>query len=219
MEDEFVAAGLSPGKVCLIPNGVDTEFFRSGGSDILKRRGLVFAGRLDRQKGLAYLIEALALLAPRRLELTLRLFGGGPEEESLRSQAESLGVGDKVIFEGIREPGDVKDALERAAAVVQPSIAEGLSCSVLEAMAMECPIVTTDIPANRQLIVNGETGLLVPPREVQPLSDAVARVLDDPDGAMRMGREARRRVEEKYSMDAVATLYADLFRRVAAEAV
>jgi glycosyltransferase involved in cell wall biosynthesis len=219
MEDEFVAAGLPPEKVRLIPNGVDTKFFSPEGTGPSKRRGLVFAGRFDRQKGLPSLIEALALLSPRRPELTLRLFGGGPEEESLRSLAEDLGVAKKVIFKGIRESVDVKKALGEAAAAVQPSIAEGLSCSLLEAMSMECPVVTTDIPANRQLIAHGKTGLLVPPGEVQPLAAAIDGLLDDPEEAMRMGREARRKVEEEYSVEVMATRYADLFRRVTAEAV
>jgi glycosyltransferase involved in cell wall biosynthesis len=214
MEQEMVRAGLSRGKIRIIPNGVDTELFAPAAAEGAPRRGIVYVGRLSPEKGVTHLLGAFALLAADRPGLVLRLYGEGPEEASLRKKAESLGLKGRVEFAGAVGAMEVREALGTAEVVVQPSLVEGISCALLEAMAMECAVVTTDIPANRSVMRDGEEGLLVPTADPAALAEGAGRLLDDREAAARLGKAARRRARERFSMESVARRYGDLFREI-----
>lgn len=176
-------------------------------------------GRLAAGKGLEALLEALPEILRRQPRARLLLAGDGPIRAELEALMRGSGLEGSVRMPGFRE--DVGDLLAAADLVAAPSLREGLSISVLEAMAMGKPIVATTIGSNRELIDDGASGLLVPPDDVAALGDAVASLLGDAERAARFGEAARARFEagftERVMKDAVWSLYEQLLgeRRLA----
>lgn len=157
--------------------------------------------RLAQQKGCVFLIQALPLLEemlPER-KFILMLAGDGPQKEQLRKLCLSLEVTDKVWFLGFRR--DIPDLLSAIDIFVSPSLWEGLSISLLEAMAAAKPIVTTSILPNAELIEHEVTGLLVPPKSPEQIAQAIARFVQEPVLARRCGAAARQRVLEHYTIE------------------
>jgi glycosyltransferase involved in cell wall biosynthesis len=158
-------------------------------------------GRLAAQKDNASLIRALvplrSLLGPR--PFTLCLVGDGPERAGLERLRDELGLGDAVRFLGFRR--DIPELLGAFDVFASPSLWEGLSISILEAMAAARPIVTTDILANAELIQHERTGLAVPTRRPEAIAAAIARFADDPALARACAEAARRRVHAEYSIE------------------
>ncbi|UCC77924.1 MAG: glycosyltransferase family 4 protein [Anaerolineales bacterium] len=164
------------------------------------------AGRLARQKGLEYLIQAVPLLLPH-LDSGLRILlaGEGPLRAALEEQARHLGVQAQLEFLGFRR--DIGDLLAVSEAVVLPSLWEGLSISVLEAMAAEKPIVTTSLESNQELLRHGETGLLVPPKQPHPLAQAILMLADDPKLRSRLGTAAGQVFRTHFTEDRMVDEY------------
>jgi glycosyltransferase involved in cell wall biosynthesis len=208
MGAQMAAAGLAPERVHVIPNGVDTGFFRpaAGGPDAPP--ALLYLGRLIPYKGLPDLGAAFAELAAGRRDLVLQVCGDGPERAALAAQLGGLGLADRVRFAGW--VGDPRPALAAAAAVVLPTLGEGMSNVLLEALACGRPVVTTDLPANRAVVEEGVSGLLVRPGDPPALAAAIRRVLDEPGLAGRLGDGARRRAVEHFSLAAACGRYRDL---------
>ena len=118
----------------------------------------VSVGRLDEQKGYTYLLEAAAVLMKREPDFRLSIVGDGPLRQSLEQQAASLGLNDTVRFEG--QSAEVSRYLHRAHVFVLSSLWEGLPYTIIEAMASGLPVVTTDVGGCRELVIDGETGLV-----------------------------------------------------------
>lgn len=173
---------------------------------------LAIIGRLVEQKGHRYLFEALRQL-DGKYNVQLLVVGDGPLLGNLRSTVGAGLAPARIIFLGLRK--DVPDILALTDILVMPSLREGLSIVALEAMAQGVPIVATMVGGNPELIVNGETGLLVPPQDVQELKKALTEMLEDKETRTRMGANARRRVEEKFSLramvEATERLYVSLW--------
>ena len=176
---------------------------------------VLFAGRLDAQKGLPVLIEAWRHVVDRYGEARLVLLGEGPQRAVLEALARRLDLTGSVTFAGVVR--DVPERLARARAFVLPSTAEGMSSALMEAMAAGRAVVATRISGTSELIADGAHGLLVEVGDVAGLAAALERVLADPDLADRLGRQARQRVRRHYAVarlaDAHLALYRDLLRR------
>jgi glycosyltransferase involved in cell wall biosynthesis len=226
----FVAAeeGCPPGKMVLIPNGVRQEALApSADRGRAKRRELGLpedapvvgaVSRLAWKKGIRHLVDA----APRLLEAVpdarIVVAGAGPLRGELEAAATALGVADRVRFLGSRS-----DTIELMAALdvfVLPSVVEGMSNALIEAMAVGRPVVATDVGGNPEVLVDGETGFLVPPGDPLQLTAAIVKLLESPEMAVEMGAAGRRRVLEHYQVDTMArrieALYDDLLGREAA---
>ena len=146
-------------------------------------------GRLAEQKGLTYLIEALALVTSRSdLAITCMVAGEGPLKGALQEQARQLGLQEQMVFLSFRT--DVGDLLGISDIIVLPSLYEGLSISLLEAMAAEKAIVTTTIGSNLEVLRHGETGLLVPPKQPDLLAQAILALAKDSHLRRRLGAAA-----------------------------
>jgi glycosyltransferase involved in cell wall biosynthesis len=211
----------SPEKVVTIHNGISRARLAVSRSaaDVRREFGLaaddlVIAsiGRLAPGKGLEDLVVALPEIRRSQPRARLLLAGDGPLRPELEAQVRGSGLEGFVHLPGFRE--DVGDLLMAADLVAAPSLREGLSISVLEAMAMGRPIVATTIGSNRELIEDGVSGLLIPPDDAPALAAAVSSLLGDPDRAARFGNAARDRFEagftERAMKDAVWNLYATL---------
>jgi glycosyltransferase involved in cell wall biosynthesis len=166
---------------------------------------LLEVARLCEVKGQRELIQALPRLERQDAVVLLAgedLEAGGAFRAGLEREAESLGVGDRVRFLGYR--ADVPALLEAADALVLPSWVEGLPLGVLDAMARGKPVVAAAVGGTPEVVADGETGLLVPPRDGDALVRALDELLRDPERARRLGEAGRRRALEEFSADAAA---------------
>lgn len=219
--DELLAHGYDARRIVRIPNAVDVGRFRPGGKRDAQRARLgldgptvIFVGRLDPQKGLTCLLEAWRQLLAKRADAILLILGTGHQEAALRAEADSLRLGSRVAFLG--QQADVRPYLGAADALALPSIAEGMSNVLLEAMATALPCVATRVGGSVDVIAHGRNGLLVDPADPCQLAEALLYVLDDSGLAGRLGAAARATVEERYSLDRVADRYVALYRELVA---
>nr|WP_246197972.1 glycosyltransferase family 4 protein [Solidesulfovibrio aerotolerans] len=211
------SAGATP--IAMIPNGVDTARFApapgpvgapqdgpAAGSGPMQ---LLFVGRVVQQKGLDVLLNALALLPPG-LDYRLTLVGDGPLRPALVEQAARLGLAGRVRFAGWASREDMPAVLRAADVFVFPSRDEGMPNAVLEAMASGLPVAATRISGNEELVLDGQTGFLVPPNDANALAVVLARLLGDRALGRRLGAAGRERVVGEYSWHSVAQRYAAL---------
>jgi glycosyltransferase involved in cell wall biosynthesis len=168
--------------------------------------------RLEDQKGHRHLIDALAIMAPRRPDLVTLLAGSGWLESSLRAQCAAVGRTDRVRFLGYRR--DVAELLEAADIVVLPSLYEGLPLAAIEALAAGRPMVATEVDGTPEVVIHEQTGLLVPPANPTALAAAIERLLDDPALASRLASDGRKFVHENFAVqrqiEQTAALYSEL---------
>jgi glycosyltransferase involved in cell wall biosynthesis len=189
--------------VQLIPHGVDLARFRPTPAPPAEVLTILAVGRLVPKKGFPVLIEAAArLLAPFRL----RIVGEGPERPEIEAAIAAHGLGDRVELAGPRTHDDLPAEFATAHIVVVPSITDatgdrdGLPNVVLEAMSSGRPVVASDVGAVASAVVDGRTGVLVPPGDAEALAGALEFLADQPDVRERLGREARARVEADYEL-------------------
>ncbi|MDZ7334589.1 MAG: glycosyltransferase family 4 protein [candidate division KSB1 bacterium] len=157
-----------------------------------------FVGRLWEQKAPDVFISAIPFILKKISNVIFLIVGDGHLRASLEAMAEKLGIRDHLYFLGWRT--DVPEILKILDVFVQTSLWEGLSLSILEAMAAAKPVIATDIKGNNELVLNGVTGFLVPPNSPECVADCVIKLLEDKKLAERMGTLARKRVEEKFDI-------------------
>jgi sugar transferase (PEP-CTERM/EpsH1 system associated) len=206
-----------PEKVQCLPNGVDLSRFAPRGARERIRREfglgadeLVIGsvGRHDPVKDYRSLLLAFAAF-PDISRLRLLLCGDGPQNLELRELARDLGVAERVLFTGFRD--DIPDVLTSFDLFVLPSVTEGMSNAILEAMASGLPCVATRVGGNGELVSHGVNGLLVPPASPEKLHDAVRYLVEDRDARLRMGRAGRTRAETRFSLQGMVARYEDLY--------
>ncbi|MGA2027718.1 MAG: glycosyltransferase [Syntrophobacteraceae bacterium] len=209
---------VNPDKVFTIINGIDVDSFlgTQPNRDLATKLGLsagnkviLTVARLTPGKGHEYLIEAMGRLVKRYPTIRLLLAGDGDLREQLKVKCSSLGVSDHVHFLGNRP--DVRDLLALADIFVFPSLGEGTSLALLEAMAAEKPIVATDIAGNRSVLLSPKCGVLVPAADGQALAEAISDLLEHPEAASEYGqiagRVARDRFDVRQSIARLETLW------------
>jgi len=213
--------GLPADRVEVLPKGIDVAAVDAIAPCGLRRelglsaeaRIVCTVGRLVPDKGQVYLVRALA--AAGRPDVHLVMVGGGPEEQRLRDEATACGVAERVHLLGPRS--DAVAVMKSAVLFCLPSLEEGRPITLLEAMASRLPIVATDVGSVATLVRTGETGVLLEPVQtwqpgvspdpgrvaagVAALAAAMARLLDDPAEARRLGAGARRLIEESMSVE------------------
>lgn len=213
--------GVNPEQTHCLPNGVDCDYFRPWtGADRGAQRqayGLppqqyLFgcAARMVAVKRHRDLIDGFAKVARQHPQASLVLIGQGPLEAELQAQVARHGLQDRLIFHG--EEPDMAKLLPLLDAFVLTSSTEGLSNAILEAMACGLPTIATAVGGNVELVEAGLTGFLVPPRAPDQISLAMAELLNRPDLAASMGRHARSRAVEQFSLPGMITGYASLYR-------
>jgi len=202
--------GYPERKTITVLNGVNLAYYGSPsldqshpmtGSGIAKCSDpmILCIGNLWRQKRVDILLDALALVAKGNLPWRCTIVGTGPLESDLRAQAASLGLGDVVQFVGRAE--DVRPYLSAADLFVLSSENEGLPLVLGEAMAYGIPCIATDVGGNKEIIVHGQTGLLVKAGVPEELADAIEHLLARPEERRRMGANAYQRVHEHFNIE------------------
>jgi glycosyltransferase involved in cell wall biosynthesis len=183
---------VSPDRIHLIPNGVDTQLFApdEGAAAVDEVPTILFIGRLSPQKNLPQLLEAVAHL---ETPVQLKLIGEGPLRHSLAAQAEQFGV--RVDFLGVVPHQELPAHLQRATLFVLPSLAEGHPKVLIEAMSCGRPCVASDSDGNRQLIQHGKTGLLFDIGNTDSLTKAISELITDRALAQAVGQAARQYIK------------------------
>ena len=220
IEEEVARVGVAPERLVHVPNGVDLAALSASAPLASEAVGLpagarplLFVGRLDAGKRVDVLLRALAFLRDAGSPAWLLIAGRGPDERDLASLADRLGLAERVRFLGQRD--DVPRLLKLAGALVLPSVAEGMSNALLEALATGTPVVATRIPAN-ELLVDDSSAWLVPVDDAEALSRALLAALSDAPEASRRAAEGVRRVAERFDIGPVAADYERLFRELCA---
>jgi glycosyltransferase involved in cell wall biosynthesis len=212
-----------PRQIVAIPNGIaDVRRNRQAGLAELRREMgaghgdlvILSMARLAPDKGLEYLIEAATTLSQARQRIQIVIAGDGTERGRLEQLASDLGVTQRVRFLGFRK--DVGDLLAASDLVVLPSLREGLSIALLEAMAAGKPIIATNIGSQREVASHADMARLVPTADARALSEAIVRLAGDEALMARLGRTARAVYQSRYTesrmLHSYQQLYLDLLR-------
>ena len=195
----------------IIPNGVDLESYKIPDRDWSHPR-LLSAGRIVHQKGLDLAMRALGEL--KAFDWEWSIAGDGPQMPVLQSRAKELGIADRVFFLGWQSRPQLMECYQQANVFLFPSRHEGMPNALLEAMASGLPVVASCVAGNEELVIDGETGYLVPSEDVEALQVALKRLLLDPALREQMGMASRERVEANYSWESTAQQYALLLEKV-----
>ncbi len=168
---------------------------------------LLFVGRLRLRKGVEVLLHAMAQLENHGGAPLLLLAGDGERLDSLRDLSDELGLTDRVDFLGRRDAAEIRELLADATALVVPSIYEGMPLVILEAMDSGTPVVASAVSGIPEVVLDGETGWLVPSERTTALAEALVAVATSPEEARKRGRAGRRRLDQHYRPEAAARVW------------
>lgn len=204
--------GLRADKVSRIWNGIDTDRFAFAGP--ANEAIAITISRLSREKDCGTLLRAVAIARDRVPDLRLRIVGDGDQSPTLRHQAARLGLGGRVEFLGDRN--DVPRLLAESGLYVSASLTEGISLTLLEALAVGLPVVATDVGGNREIVGDGAFGRLVAPRSPQRLADAIVDMCESRNRWAEWGGAGRGRVEWCFDVRRTIEQYQRLYSSLCA---
>jgi len=223
VEDHF---HLPSEKITIIPNAIDTsEYQRSINKETVKRsygvepheKLVLFIGRLVPQKGVEYLIKAVPLIVQHDSRVRFIITGDGWSKNHLENLAASTGHGDKIRFVGFVSNSELVELTMSADVLVVPSIYEPFGIVALEGMAAGVPVVAANVGGLTDIIEHDRTGVLVYPENPESIAWGVNKVLSDPGYAQWLIQNAKKKIREVYSWEAVAKktceVYEEAYRR------
>jgi glycosyltransferase involved in cell wall biosynthesis len=218
-------AGVAPERALLIPSAVDTHRYRA---DVAARERLIAAfglradvlavgvvAQLIERKRHSWLFALLPELVRQFPQLQVICFGRGPLEQRLRGELAQLGLSDRVTLAGFRS--DLPELLPGLDLLVHPAQREGLGLALLEAASAGVAVVACDVGGVPDVVVDGETGVLVPREDAAALRNAIARLLGAPDERRRLGAAARRQVERRFDLSKLVADHMALYTRLLGE--
>ncbi|HEC81217.1 MAG TPA: glycosyltransferase family 1 protein [Thermoplasmatales archaeon] len=199
---------LNPERVAVVGNGVDEKLFcpKQKISEDTKKY-VMFAGRIDREKGLFDLVESARYICSERSDVFFVIAGKGRDLDKLKQMVKKKGILNRFIFVGQVDRDQLVKLYQNATIFVFPSYHEGLPGAVLEAMSCGLPVVATDVRGNSDIIINEKNGILVPPRSPRKLADAIYKLLEHEDLRKNLGSNARKIVEKRYSWNVVSNRF------------
>lgn len=207
-------------KLSIIPCGIGKEFFETSDrnlledrNDHLKRKRILYVGRLHAYKGVRDLISALRFVRKTVPGASLEIIGDGPQRQELERTATRLGLSQAVSFRGSIQPADLLKAYEGATMLVLPSLRsrrEAFGIVILEAMAMGKPVIASDIPGPNSLIEHGRTGLLVPSSSPRRLAKAIIFLFQNEALVRSMGNRGRQKAIQ-FNWSVIAKRYESLY--------
>ena len=222
VRDWLVSLGVDEDHISIIPNGIAIDGPPIRMLDFPVRRELGIdrnaplisvVSRLNPGKGIEYFLQAVVTVAQRFPAARFLIVGASyfdpSYKPSLEKLAREMNLGRHVIFTG--ERNDVAKLLLETDLAVLPSLSEGLSNSLLEAMAAGLPVVATNVGGNPEIVENGKTGFLVPARDPEALSRAMIRILESPELAHRLGEAGYKRVAARFSLSSTVQKTEDLY--------
>jgi len=191
----------------VIYNGIDLQEFDAEANRGItiglpagsESRVICVVARLHSVKRLDVLLDAFRIISREMVNVNLWVVGVGPERDKLVRQAESLGIGSKVVFWGQKK--NIPAILSRVDVGVLSSYVEGLPNAIIEYMAAGLPVVATNVGGNSEVVIHGKTGLLVQKDDAESLADAILNVLNNPEMASHYGQAGRQRVTKFFSLE------------------
>ncbi len=219
VRETYERIGVPPGRISTVPNGVGAR--RPGPGRLAARRALgidpdqpvvMTVGRLVVMKGQRHLVDSVPDLLAAFPRLVVLIVGEGHLHAQLAEQAAALGVGGCVRLLGHR--ADARQLLDAADVFVLPSLHEGMPLVLLEAMEVRLPVVATRVIGSEEVIIDGETGLLVPARDATALGAALRALLADPALRARLGQLGHRRYLEMFTRQRMARSTLEVYSRV-----
>ncbi len=210
--------GFPSERVAVVYNGVDVRRFEDlpGRDAVRASLGVAhdatvvgLCARLSPEKNVPLLLEAVARLRSRHPDLVLLVAGDGPARAAIQARRDALGLGDTVRLLGFRD--DVPALVGAFDVYAVSSLTEGTSVTLLEAMYAGRPVVATRVGGNPEIVVDDETGLLVPSGDAGAFADALAALLADPARARRMGDAGRARVAARFTFQGMVDAYERLY--------
>jgi len=218
IHEEARRYGLDPAKAQIIRPAVDTAFFCPADPEVSRSSvprpfRIITTGNLIWRKGHEFALTAVAQLKARGVPVRFEIVGEGPERQRVSYTVRDLGVGDTVELPGHLGAEQIRDRLRRADAFFLSSVSEGISNSVLEAMACGLPVVTTDCGGMREAVDDRVEGIVVPPRESRAMADALEVLAGDAELRGRMGRAARARAVRDFDARGQLDCWEELCRR------
>ena len=203
--------GILAEKVVRIYNGIEVDHYLPRGENGSRAKirnefnidadALLIGsvGRLVWQKGFEHLIQAMPRVLNEFPQTKVLIVGEGPLRDDLEALAQKLNTEKHIIFANFRK--DVKEILSAIDILILPSLLEGFPMITLEGMAMKKPIIATAIDGIKEQIINGQSGVLIPPQDPKAMAEAIIRLGKDEDFAQHLGLEARRAVEEQFTVE------------------
>ena len=215
-------SGVSDGSIVTIRSAVDTPALSrlAERQDWLREFELtadnvvaVVAAQLIERKGHVYLLDAIPELCRAHENFRLILFGQGPLESALRKRVSQLGLDDHVRFAGFRD--DLDSFLGHADLAVHPAIKEGLGVAMLKAAAAGLPVVAFDTAGAQEAVVDQRTGLLVPPKDLASLLQALRYLVENPQKRKSLGQAGKSRMQNEFSIEGMVDQHLALYRSIA----
>lgn len=201
---------IDPNKVEVIPDGVDASLLGCSASPRLPN-SLLSVGRLEPRKGVPFLLDSLALVVRQIPEVHLYLIGQGSLRRALERQVDALGIGKNVTFLGRVSDEELAQWYNRVSAAVVPSVFEGFGLTAVEALACGTPVIATRTDGLKELIADGENGLLVEYGQTEEMAAAICRLLSDREVRESMAGNARESASKLSSWDEVADRLRELY--------
>jgi|WetSurMetagenome_2_1015567.scaffolds.fasta_scaffold19549_3 glycosyltransferase involved in cell wall biosynthesis len=217
MRERLISMSDKHDKIRVIPMGVDLErqFVPLAGRR--RSKSLLFVGRMVEKKGLRYLIEAMPMVVDKHPEARLVIAGSGPEEAPMRRLVRALSLEEHVEFVGALENREIPALYQASELVVFPSVVakdgdqEGFGLVLVEALGCECAVIATDLPAIRDIVVDGETGLIVPEKDPVALAQKITYLLDNPRVLSSLAKDGRIFVLKRYDWRNITAQYETFF--------
>jgi len=206
-------------KVVTIFNGIDIERYRPNIDVVSKKKELGIldsdqvigiVARLSSEKDHSTLLDAFRIVLGNKKNIKLVIVGDGNLRGELQQKAQAISVGENTVFLGERH--DVPDLLAVFDLFVLSSLTEGISLTLLEAMAAGLPVVATDVGGNAEVVMDSRTGLIVPPADPRSMANAILKIIRNSSMAKQMGILGRERVSEKFSTSAMVRKYDEIYR-------
>jgi glycosyltransferase involved in cell wall biosynthesis len=226
VKEMMVNHGAEGGRIEVIPNGVDIDFFMPGPMETARRKLdlpmdkfiVLFTGNLVPRKGIDVLLKAFRRCVDKQPDCHIVILGDGSERGNLELLARELGIAEKVQFGGFRLLPEMPDWYRACDLFVMPSWAEGLSLSVLEAMAAAKPVITSyPTIGKHDAIIEGATGWLTNYGDVDELGKRLIECVERPNLTKQLGQNARQSAESHFSWQAIAKRTMNLYQEVLAE--
>lgn len=190
----------------IIPNAVNHKKYENKGDE----NYILYAGRLSKVKGLPFLIQAFSNIS-KNFNIDLMIVGSGPDETKLRKMVASEKIKERVHFIPMVKKDKLREYLSKCSIFVLPSLYETMGVALLEAMASGKPVVASDIPGPQDVITHGKNGFLFEKGNASELKEYLELLLSDEKLRKKIGENARKRIEEKYTFTKIADEYLKLF--------
>lgn len=197
--------GLDSKEITVMYNGVNEAFFTPNKN---KHNGvnkyILYVGHINREKGLFDLAECAKYICCEKSDISFIIAGKGRDLDKMKLKIKKAGIEDKFIFLGQVDQDKLIELYQNASLFIFPSYHEGLPTVLLEAMSCGLPVIATDVRGNKDLISNGENGILVPPRNPKKMAEIILKLIDDEKLIEQLGKNARKTIMEKYTWNDVS---------------